>query len=78
LKNAYVKLKDRKRSLNGKKRPQHKNAYVKLKDRKRSLNGKKRPQHVMALEKQTQREILGCGSYNEESEGFGLQVTCNL
>jgi len=31
----------------------------------------------MALEKQPQREILRCGSYSEDSEGFGLKVTCN-
>jgi len=32
----------------------------------------------VALEKQPRREILLCGSYNEESEGFGLKFTCNL
>jgi len=32
----------------------------------------------VALEKQPQREILRCGSYSEDSEGFGLKVTCNL
>jgi len=51
---------------------------VKLKDRKRSLSGKKRPQRVVALEKKPQREILRCGSNSEDSEGFGLKVTCNL
>jgi hypothetical protein len=51
---------------------------VKLKDRKRSLSGKKRQQRVMALQKQPQCEILRCGSYSEDSEGFGLKVTCNL
>ena len=52
--------------------------YVKLKDRKRSLSGKKRSQRVVALGKQTQREILRCGNNSEDSEGFGLKVTCNL
>ena len=32
----------------------------------------------VALEKKPQREILSCGSYSEDSEGFGLKVTCNL
>jgi len=32
----------------------------------------------VALEKQPQREILHCGSYSEDSEGFVLKVTCNL
>ena len=32
----------------------------------------------VALEEQPQREILRCGSYSENSEGFGLKVTCNL
>ena len=32
----------------------------------------------VALEKQRQREILLCGSYSEDSDGFGLKVTCNL
>jgi len=32
----------------------------------------------VALEKQPQCEILPCGSYSEDSEGFGLKVTCNL
>ena len=53
-------------------------AYVKLKDRKRSLSRKKRPQRVVSLEKQLQREILRCGSYSEDSEGFRLKVTCNV
>jgi len=32
----------------------------------------------VALEKQPQCEILHCGSYSEDSEGFGLKVTCKL
>jgi len=32
----------------------------------------------VALEKQPQCEILRCGSYSEDSEGFGVKVTCNL
>ena len=32
----------------------------------------------VALQKQPQREILRFGSYSEDSEGFGLKVTCNL
>ena len=32
----------------------------------------------VALEKQPQREILRCGSYSEDSEGFGLKVICSL
>ena len=39
---------------------------------------KKRTQRVVALEKQPQREILSCGSYSEDREGFGLKVTCNI
>ena len=42
------------------------------------IERKKRPQRVVALEKQLQGEILRCGSYSEDSEGFGLKVTCNL
>jgi hypothetical protein len=42
------------------------------------IEQKKRPQHVVASEKQPQREILFCGSYSEDSEGFGLKVACNL
>ena len=33
---------------------------------------------IVALEKNPQREILGCGSYSESSEGFGMKVTCKL
>jgi len=29
----------------------------------------------VALQKQPQREILHCGSYSEDSEGFGLKVS---
>ena len=32
----------------------------------------------VVLEKQLQNEILRCGSYIEDSKGFGLKVTCNL
>jgi len=32
----------------------------------------------VALAKQPQRETLPCGSYSEDSEGFGLKVACNL
>ena len=32
----------------------------------------------VATEKQPQCEILHCGSYSEESEGFGLKVTNNF
>jgi hypothetical protein len=32
----------------------------------------------VALEKQPKREILRCGSYSEDSEGFRLKVTCSL
>jgi len=39
---------------------------------------KKATTRNVALEKQPQREILRCGSYSEDSEGFGLKVTCNL
>jgi len=39
---------------------------------------KKKPQRVVALEKQPQRENLSCGSYSEDSQGFGLKVTCKL
>jgi len=42
------------------------------------IEQKKRPQRLMALEKQPQPEILRCGSYSEDSEGFGLRVTCKL
>jgi hypothetical protein len=38
----------------------------------------KRPQRIVALQKQPQREILRGGIYSEESEGFGLKVTCKL
>ena len=62
---------------------------VNLKDRKRSLSGKKKTTtrcgiretataRNAALEKQPQREILRCGNYSEDGEGFGLKVTCNL
>ena len=61
---------------------------VKLKDRKRSISGKKTTTRCgiketattrnVALEKEPQREILCCGSYSEDSEGFGLKVTWNL
>jgi hypothetical protein len=30
------------------------------------------------LEKQPQRKILHCGSYSEDSEGFGLKVAFKL
>jgi len=30
------------------------------------------------LEKEPQREILRCGSYSEDIDGFGLKVTCKL
>ena len=32
----------------------------------------------VAVEKQPQCRILRCRSYSEDSEGFGLKVTCNL
>jgi len=32
----------------------------------------------VALEKLLQREILRCRSWSEDSEGFGLKITCNL
>ena len=38
----------------------------------------KKAQRVVALQKQPKREILCCGSYSEDSEGFGLKVTSNL
>jgi hypothetical protein len=64
-------------------------AYVKLKDRKRSLSGKKTTTtrcdtretattRNVVLEKQPQWEILRCGIYSEESEGFGVKFTCNF
>jgi len=40
--------------------------------------GKKRPQGVLALEKEPQRENMISGSCSEDSEGFGLKVTCKL
>ena len=42
------------------------------------IERKKKTQRVEALEKHSQREILHCGSYSEDSEGFGLKVTCKL
>ena len=61
----YVKLKDRKRSLSGKKRPLHVVALEKQPQRKILRCG-------------CFYKILRCGSYSEGSDGFGLKVTCNL
>ena len=74
---------------NGYQMPEDELYYVKLKDRKRSLSEKKKTTRRcgiretattrnVEIEKRPQREILRCGSYSEDSEGFGLKVTCNL
>ena len=61
---------------------------VNLKDRKRSRAEKTTTTRCgiretatarnVALEKQPQPEISRCGKYSEDSEVFGLKVTCKL
>jgi len=90
---THIKLRDRKRSLNVKNDHNalwpYRNSYnVKL----RVVAVFKEPQRVVACEDMAWCEIRvvavkgndhefgcgSCGSYSEESEGFGLKVTCNL